>query len=61
MEKKLYRIRNGSMLAGVCTGLAAYFNIDVNLIRLGVIILTCVGGIGVIPYIAAAIILPEGQ
>ena len=61
MEKKLYRIRNGSMLAGVCTGIAAYFNVDVNIVRLGAVILVCMGGVGIIPYIVAAIILPEGQ
>ncbi|MBE6867731.1 MAG: PspC domain-containing protein [Ruminococcus albus] len=61
MEKKLYRIRNGSMLAGVCTGIAAYFNVDVNIVRLGAVILACMGGVGIIPYIVAAIILPEGQ
>ena len=61
MEKKLYRIRNGSMLAGVCTGIAAYFNVDVNIVRLGAVILACMGGVGIIPYIVATIILPEGQ
>ena len=49
------------MLAGVCTGIAAYFNVDVNIVRLGAVILACMGGVGIIPYIAAAIILPEGQ
>ena len=35
MEKKrLYRIENGKMLAGVCGGIAEYFNVDPTLIRL---------------------------
>lgn len=57
--KKLYKIKNGAMLTGVCNGLAAYFNVDVSLMRLAVVLLTCFTGIGVIPYIVAAIILPE--
>lgn len=58
--KRLYRIRNGSMIAGVCNGLAAYFNVDVSLVRLAAVLLACVGGIGVITYIVGAIIIPEG-
>lgn len=58
--KRLYRIRNGSMIAGVCNGLSAYFNVDVSLVRLAAVLLACVGGIGVITYIVAAIIIPEG-
>lgn len=57
--KKLYKIKNGAMLTGVCNGLAVYFNADVSLVRLAVVVLTCFTGIGIIPYIAAAIILPE--
>ena len=30
MQKKLYRIKQGKMIAGVCNGLAAYFDIDVH-------------------------------
>ena len=58
--KRLYRIRNGSMIAGVCTGIAAYFDVDVNIVKIAAVILACMGGIGVIPYIVAALIIPEG-
>ena len=58
MEKKLYRIREGKMVCGVCGGIAKYFGIDVSLVRLGVVLLSCAGS-GVIAYIAAAIIVPE--
>ena len=57
--KKLYKIRNGAMLTGVCNGLAAYFDVDVSLVRLAVVLLTCFTGVGVIAYIACAVILPE--
>ncbi|MBR1422919.1 MAG: PspC domain-containing protein [Ruminococcus sp.] len=58
MQKKLYRIRQGRMIAGVCTGLAQYLDIDVNVVRLLAILLGCTGT-GLIVYIAACILLPE--
>lgn len=58
MEKKLYRVENGKMLCGVCAGLAEYFNIDANLIRLAWAALTCFAGAGLLAYIIAAIIIP---
>lgn len=33
--KKLYRDANDKMIAGVCSGIANYFNIDKTLVRLG--------------------------
>ena len=56
--KTLYRIREGKMICGVCGGLAEYFNVDPNLIRL-VALLFGFTGAGIIVYIIAAIILPE--
>ncbi len=57
-EKKLYRLRNGRMICGVCAGVGEYFNVDPNVVRLGTVILSCMG-MGVVAYIVAAIILPE--
>jgi len=34
MAKKLYRSIDQKMLAGVCGGLAEYFDIDVSIVRL---------------------------
>jgi phage shock protein C len=34
MTKKLYRSVSQKMLAGVCGGLAEYFDLDVSLVRL---------------------------
>jgi phage shock protein PspC (stress-responsive transcriptional regulator) len=47
------------MVAGVCTGLAAYFRIDVNLVRLAFGIFTVFYGLGIIIYLVAWAILPE--
>jgi len=57
--KRLLRLRNGRMVAGVCAGLAAYFKVDVNLVRLGFGVFTVFYGIGVVAYLIAWVILPE--
>ena len=58
MEKKLYRIEEGKMVAGVCGGVAEYFNIDPTVVRLGWALISAFAGAGIIAYIAAAIIMP---
>lgn len=59
-EKTFYRIEEGKMLSGVCTGLASYFEIDVTLIRLSWVFLTLTsGGLGILAYIIAIIVLPS--
>ena len=58
--KKLYRIEDGAKVAGVCGGLAEYFNIDANIIRLVWAVLTVCGvGSGILVYIVAALVLPK--
>jgi hypothetical protein len=36
------------MIDGVCAGVAEYFNIDPTLVRLGAVVLTCLGGSGIL-------------
>jgi phage shock protein PspC (stress-responsive transcriptional regulator) len=59
MDKKLYRDEHRKVIAGVCAGLADYFNIDVAIVRL-VFVLTLIfhGGGGLI-YIIFWIVLPK--
>ena len=57
--KRLVRIKEGRMLAGVCGGIAKYFDIDPVIIRLLWIAFTFVYGIGLFVYIAAWILIPE--
>lgn len=57
--KKLYRIKKGQIVAGVCTGFAEYFQIDVVLIRVVFIALLFAGGSGILLYILLALIIPE--
>lgn len=59
MRKTLYKIKQGSIIAGVCMGISEYFDIDVNIVRLLFIITSFGGGFGLVAYIAAAILLPE--
>lgn len=59
MEKRLYRNTSDQMLAGVCSGIGEYFNIDPTLIRLGWVVFSLAGGSGLLAYIIAAIIIPE--
>jgi len=59
-RKMLVRTRDGRILAGVCSGLAEYFGLDVTLIRVIVAILTVfTGGFGALAYLAAWIVIPE--
>ena len=58
--KRLLRLRDGRLVAGVCAGLAAYFKVDVTLVRLGFGVFTVVSfGLGVLIYLTAGVILPE--
>ena len=57
--KRLLRLRDGRMVAGVCAGLAAYFGVDVNLVRLAFGVFTIFYGLGILVYLIAWAILPE--
>jgi phage shock protein C len=57
--RKLYRSKSNRQVAGVCGGLAEYFNLDPTLIRVLFIILAVLGGSGVILYVAMWIIVPK--
>jgi phage shock protein C len=58
-DKQLRRLPEQGQIAGVCAGLAEYFQFDVTLVRLTFIILTVMSGGGmIIGYIVMALILP---
>ena len=58
-KARLRRSATDKMLAGVAAGMAEYFEIDPVFVRLGWVILG-LSGIGIILYIALALITPEG-
>ena len=59
MEKKLYRSKTDKKLAGVCGGLAQYFNVDSTIVRLLFVFFTLFVGCGVLVYIICALVVPE--
>jgi phage shock protein C len=56
--KRLYKSRKDKMIAGVCGGLAEYFDVDPVLVRILFVIFTFIGGFAVIAYIVGMIIMP---
>ena len=59
MNKKLYKNSQNKMIAGVCSGIAEYFNVDATVIRLLWVLFCLLGGSGILAYIIAAIIIPS--
>lgn len=57
--RRLERSRSDRKLAGVSGGLAQYFDLDPIVFRIGFIILTVLGGSGLLVYVAGWLILPE--
>lgn len=57
--KRLERSRDDRMLAGVCGGLARYFGIHPAFYRVGFVVLTLIGGAGIVIYLAASLVIPD--
>jgi phage shock protein C len=57
--RKLYRSRNQRILAGICGGLAEYFNVDATLIRVLFLVLAVFGGTGLVIYVVMWLIVPD--
>ena len=59
-RKRLYRDSNDKFIGGVCSGIAAYLNVDPAIVRILFAIITFGGfGLGFLIYILMWIILPE--
>jgi phage shock protein PspC (stress-responsive transcriptional regulator) len=60
--KRLERNSSERMLAGVSGGLGRYFELNPAVFRLGFVVLTLLGGVGVLVYLAAILVIPvEGD
>ncbi len=61
--KKLVRINAERKIAGICTGLGAYFDMDPLIFRLAFIVSMFCGGIGLLVYLVMWIMVPlvEGE
>lgn len=60
-KRSLYRNRRAGKVAGVCAGIAEYFNLETWLVRVAVVSIFLLGGSGVVfvAYIALWMILDE--
>jgi phage shock protein C len=59
-REKLVRIRTNRKIAGVCAGVAEYFDMDVTMVRIIWLILAFAPpGIGFVAYIIGWIVMPE--
>ena len=59
MRKKLYRSQTDKVVAGVCSGIAEYFEVDAIVIRLIWAFTIIFGGVGLTAYIICAIFIPK--
>lgn len=60
-KKRLCKSRQNRVIAGVCGGLADYFNVDPTIVRICVVIFACIKGVGLLAYIIAALVMPINQ
>ena len=60
--RRMYRLPEGRMWAGVCSGLAAYFGVDAVWVRVLFVLLTVfTGGVWILIYIAMCFIVPAAE
>ena len=60
--RRLTRPRDDRLIAGVCSGLGRYFNLDPVLFRVAAVALIFFGGAGILLYLAAILLVPnEGE
>jgi len=58
-QKRLYRSQTNRQVAGVCGGLADYFNVDPTLVRIIFLLLFFGMGNGFILYVVLWMVIPE--
>jgi len=59
--RRLYKIREGAMLFGVCNGLGAYFGIDPTIVRLLFVLLVLLWGTGILVYLILVVVIPSAE
>jgi phage shock protein PspC (stress-responsive transcriptional regulator) len=55
----LRRPWQGRMVAGVAAGVAEYLDVDVVFVRIALVVLTFLGGLGPLAYAAAWLLVPQ--
>jgi len=61
IPKRLYRDTERKMIGGICSGLAAYFNIDPVWVRIIFIVLVFISGTGLLVYLILWLAVPEAR
>jgi phage shock protein PspC (stress-responsive transcriptional regulator) len=56
--RRLFRSKDDRVIAGVCGGLASYLNVDPVLVRVVTVVLVAFGGVGLLLYLAAWLLVP---
>jgi phage shock protein C len=59
-SRTLHRSATDKVVAGVCGGLAESLEVDPSLVRIGFVVATIWGGLGLLAYIVMALVLPVG-
>jgi phage shock protein PspC (stress-responsive transcriptional regulator) len=59
--RRLFRIREGAKIAGVCNGLAAYFGIEVTIVRLLFVFVALTFGAGALLYLIMMFVIPPAE
>jgi phage shock protein PspC (stress-responsive transcriptional regulator) len=57
--KRLERSSSDRLVAGVSGGLGRYFDLNPAVFRLGFVVLTLLGGAGILTYLVAVLVIPE--
>ncbi len=58
---RIYRDTDHRIIGGVCAGMGAYWDIDPWIVRVLFIVLTLMGGLGILIYLILYIVLPEAK
>ena len=62
VPKRLYLLHDGAIVAGLCTGIAAFLKVDVSIVRIVFVIFTLLSfGTGVLIYLSLIFIVPFAQ
>ena len=58
---KHLRRSDDRVVAGVCSGIAEYLNIDTTVVRIITAVLTVFGGSGILIYLVAWLVMPDSS
>jgi phage shock protein C len=59
MDKKLHRSQNDKIIAGIAGGIGEYFEVDPTIVRLIFVLITVLGGSGVLLYLILWVLIPK--